>query len=105
MKYLGEGKQRTISADPDVTLFVFEVCESYFEDEVRLIKLQEKIYSRLPPGSKFVVVPPGIKVKVLPTRGVYHREVLGDYEIEIIAKTEDDLRSRLNLCEKINAST
>lgn len=58
-------------------------------------KVAEELKKELP-NAKVFVFPSGYEVKVLYTNGVYHRERCNDYEYEIFAKSEEDLKKRLD---------
>ncbi len=77
---------------------------SYPEDTVVLLELprdcedpSEEILQSLTKALNCQVhfLPPGVKARVVLAQSVYHREKFGDYELEIVAKTEEDLLSRL----------
>lgn len=74
-------------------------------DERIDLKEAEKVSNEIKkelPNAKVFVIPNGYEVKTLYTNGVYHRERCGDYEYEIFAKTEEDLKKRLEI---INITT
>ena len=91
---LGVVVTKEIVTDPADVLLVFHIESTAEED---LVRVQERL-TKLLNGYRVVVLPNGVEVTAIPAAGmVYHRERLGEVEVEIIAKTEEDLRQRLAL--------
>ncbi len=63
-------------------------------DQETYDKLTGKL-RKLFPDCQVVVIPSYMKLSLLPTHGVYHREKLGNYEREIWAANEEDMKARL----------
>ncbi len=70
--------------------------ESYEATDEHLEIITKKLEEKLP-GYRVLVVPPGVTVKAFSAGMVYHRERLEKYEVEIVAQTEEELKSRLAL--------
>ena len=80
--------------DPACAFAVFELPEDQpVPTDEEIVRITTKMEQST--GLKTVVIPHGASVKVLPNGGVYHRERVGDYEIEIVARTEEGLKARL----------
>ena len=84
---------KEIRADPGNTLLVFHAPEGM--DEWQTYFMQSNLEKRLQ-DFRILVIPAGVDVKALPINGaVYHRERIGQAEVEIIANTEEELCRRL----------
>ena len=88
----------TIAVDKEAIVIV-ELSEGTWREE-DAVRIGDKLSEKL--GIKVIVVPHGIKVKALFLGGVYHRERLGDYEVEVIANNEEDLKKRLQIGELVS---
>ncbi len=64
-------------------------------DETTRARIHSQLSDHLG-GREVILIADSMTIKALPTNGVYHRERLDDYEIEIIAETEEALQSRLH---------
>ncbi len=79
---------------PENTIILLELstdCDAPLEEVLQSLK--DKTEKALKCQVHFL--PPGVKARLVFAHGVYHREKFGDYELEIVAKTEEDLLSRL----------
>lgn len=74
---------------------VLVVTIEHTSDEYACLRIQKELSERF--GCEVLVVSRGVDVKLLSRDVVYHREKLGDYEIEVFAKTEADLAARLEM--------
>lgn len=95
--FAGVAKAKAIVADPSVSIGVITLGEEYGDElnEGQIAQIRAK-WEAMNTGLKCVVVPYSVDIKIIPATGVYHRERLGEYEIEIVAKTEEELLARRN---------
>lgn len=91
---------KKIAGDPAAGIVVVTVDSDRFDtnNEDWLERVSASAQEQFP-GMRVVVVPKGVNVKMLSVNGVYHYEHLDNYEIEIVARTEEDLRQRLATCQ------
>lgn len=84
---------KVISADPEGIL-VLTLPPAYDDpDDVPIQKLEKAVQDRY--KGPTLIIPHGSTIKILVPGGSYHREKLGDYEIELMAPTEAELNTRL----------
>ena len=86
---------KAVSADPDVSILVVSLPEDMEQPTDEEVERFRAKVQALCPGCRIAIVPPGVDIWVLPTGGVYHRERFDGYEVEVVAKTEEDLRRRM----------
>jgi hypothetical protein len=81
-----------VSVAPDSTILILELNALLSLAEIGRIRDQAEAAL---PGVKIIVLPLGCEAKALTVGGVFHHERYEDYEYTAIARTEEDLRSRL----------
>lgn len=92
---------KSIVGKAEEVIIVFTIKDAIDLSDNQARQLIDIFESRLP-GYKIVLVPDTITVQAFPLKPgmVYHREQLGQYEVEMVANSEHELITRREEMEK-----